>query len=133
MSTVHFRNAKILVGGYDVSGDMNQVAIALAAEVLDETCFGDSTRTHKGGLTTVAVSGSGCWDASAGHVDAIAFSLVGVDDTLIAVFPNGITEGATSSLGGFACKGVVESYPLKGDVGSLLAFDLSIQGRGIEA
>jgi hypothetical protein len=133
VSTVHFRNAKIFAAGYELSGDSNAVAIALAAEMLDETCFGDLTRIHKGGLTTVAVSGSGCWDAAAGHVDQVAFGLVGVDDTLITVFPNGLTEGAIGSLAGFACKGVVESYPLRGDVGSLLAFELSIQGRGIEA
>ena len=80
----------------------------------------------------MTVDGSGHWDAAAGHVERILFDVVGTDDTLITVFPNGVTEGTTTDKG-FAFKGVVERYNLSGDPGSLLAFETSIQGRGIEA
>lgn len=131
MATVHYRNARIFAGGYDLSGDHNQLGIDLSAEMLDETCFGDTTRIRKGGLTVASITGAGFWDASAGHVDALLFSDVGVDDVPVLVFPNGITEG-TATERGFGFKGVVEKYNLKGDVGSLLSFDMQINGRGIE-
>ena len=132
MATVHYRNAKIFAAGYDLSGDHNMIGVELSAEMLDETCFGDTTRIRKGGLTLANVTGAGFWDASAGHVDAILFGQVGVDDVVVLVFPNGITEGSLTDMG-FGFKGVVEKYDLKGDVAQLLAFDTSILGRGIEA
>lgn len=130
MATTHFRNAKILVAGYDISGDSNTINVEFSAEMLDETSFGDSTRIRKGGLTIGNINGGGFVDGTAGHVDVVAFSLVGVDDSVIFVFANGITEGSLTDMG-FAMKGVVEKYDLNGDVGSLLGFDLSAMGRGI--
>ncbi|OHD24747.1 MAG: hypothetical protein A2Y38_06005 [Spirochaetes bacterium GWB1_59_5] len=132
MSTIHHRQARIFVGGYELSGDHNSISVAASAEMLDETAFGDSTRIRKGGLKTVEVIGAGHWDAAAGHVDAVAFDLVGTDDQIVTVFADGITEGTATDMG-FSMKGVVDKYNLKGDVGSLLGFDLSIAGRGIEA
>jgi hypothetical protein len=132
MSTVHFRNARIFAGGYDLSGDHNAISIAVGAEMLDETAFGDSTRIRKGGLQVIDVTGAGHWDTAAGHVDAVMFGLVGVDGTVISVFANGLTEGTATDLG-FAMKGVVDKYNLKGDPGALLGFDLSLMGRGKEA
>jgi hypothetical protein len=132
VGTLHFRDARIYVGGYDLSGDHNNVGLSVSAEMLDETAFGDSTRIRKGGLKVVDVTGAGHWDGSAGHVDAILFDLVGVDDQIVTVFANGLTEGVATDMG-FSTKGVVDKYNVKGDVGSLLGFDLSIMGRGIEA
>lgn len=138
MATLPFINARIFVGGFEISGDSNALGVALAAEMLDETCFGDTTRIHKGGLKTVEVTAAGNVDAAAGHVDRIAFDIVGLDDQIVTVFVNGITEGAgaagiSATDTGFSTKGVIEKYGVKGDVGSLLGFDLAIMGRGIEA
>lgn len=130
MATVHYRNAKVYAAGFDLGGDFNSLALALASEMLDRTTFGASTRTNKGGLTTMAVSGSGFWNADAGAVDRIAFDLVGVDDTVVTVFPDGITEGTA---GGRSAKGVVERYDLAGEVSGLLGFTFAAMGRGIEA
>lgn len=130
MSTVHFRNAVILVDGYDLSGDHNSINLDLKAEMLDETTFGDSTRIRKGGLVTTDINGKGFWNVAAGAVDRILFDIVGVDDKIITVFPDGITEGTSTNMG-FAMKGVVEHYNVAGEIGTLLAFDFAIMGRGI--
>ena len=132
MSTLVYRNARVFVDGFNLSGDHNAVSVALSAEILDETAMGDSTRIHKGGLTTADIEGAGHWDAAAGHVDRIMFGLVGADDKIVSVFPNGLTEG-TATEKGFALKGVLETFDVSGDVGSLLAFSMAIRGRGIEA
>jgi hypothetical protein len=132
VATIHYRNARILVGGYNISGDSNSLGVNLAAEMLDETSFGDSTRIRKGGLKTADVQGAANWDASAGHVDAILFGVVGVDDQVVTVFANGITEGTATDMG-FSMKGVLDKYNVKGDVGSLCTVDFSIMGRGVGA
>lgn len=132
MATLNFRNAKIFVDGFELSGDFESIEVALASEMLDETTFGDDTRINKGGMKTANVSGAGYWNAAAGTVDRIMFSIVGSDDKVITVFANGLTEG-TSTDKGFSCKGVVDTYNIGGAVGALLPFDFAIQGRGIEA
>lgn len=131
MATLHFRNAKIFVDGFDLSGDSATINVAYSAEMLDETAFGDTTRIRKGGLLVADVTGSGYWNAAAGTVERILFDIVGTDDKIITVFANGLTEG-TSTDKGFSFKGVVEHYNIGGDVGTLLPFDFAIQGRGIE-
>ena len=123
MGSVFYRDARVFVGGYNLSGDHSAVSVALSAEMLDETAMGDSTRIHKGGLTVVDVEGSGHWNATAAHA--------GVDDTIVTVFANGLTEGTETDMG-FAMLGVLESYNIGGDVGGLLPFDYAIRGRGIQ-
>lgn len=130
MATVHFRNAVILVDGYDLSGDHNSIGVEMKAEMLDETSFGDSTRMHKGGLVTTDINGKGFWNSGAGGVDRILFDIVGTDDKIITVFPDGIVEG-TSTLMGFAMLGVVDHYNVAGEIGALLGFEFAIMGRGI--
>lgn len=132
MSTLHFRNAVILVDGYDLSGDHTSIEVAISAEMLDETSFGDSTRIHKGGLLVVDVNAQGNFDAAPGHIERLAYDIVGVDDKIITVFANGITEGVATDKG-FSMKGVVDHYNLQGDVSSLLKFDMAVMGRGIQA
>jgi len=131
MGSVFYRDARVFVGGYNLSGDHSAVSVALSAEMLDETAMGDSTRIHKGGLTVVDVEGSGHWNATAAHADDVLFGLAGVDDTIVTVFANGLTEGTETDMG-FAMLGVLESYNIGGDVGGLLPFDYAIRGRGIQ-
>lgn len=129
MATLAFTNAKIFVDGYDISGHSASVTVVITVDMLDETCFGDGTRIHKGGLTTADITGNGYFDTAAGSADQILFALVGQDDKIVTVFPAGITEGG-STPGAYALKGVMEHYNLQGDVASLLQFDFGIMGRG---
>lgn len=130
MATKHFRNAKVLVHGHELSGDFQSIEIAHSAEMLDETTFGDSTRVYKGGLTVTDVSGSGLWNPSVGQVEDLMFGIIGSDDKVIALFPDGITEGTVTEMG-YAMKGVVCEYNIGGPVGALLPFNFKVYGRGI--
>ena len=132
MATIFYRNARIFIDGYDLSADFSSIGVMYSAEILDETAFGDTTRIHKGGLKVADVEGGGHWDAAAGHVDQVMFGIVGTDDKIISVFANGITEGVATDMG-FSMKGVVETFDLSGDPGSLLEFSFAIRGRGIAA
>lgn len=131
MSLLHFRNARIFAGGFELTADQNAVAVDLAVELLDNTTFGATTRTHKGGLTMATITGSGFWNTGPNRVEQALFGVVGVDGTIVTVFPNGITEGTATDMG-FSFQGVVSKYDLKGTVAQLLSFDTQIEGRGIE-
>lgn len=135
-----FYNAKIYVDGFELTGDFESIELAYSAEILDQTTFGDSTRIHRGGLKVADVSGSGFWAAdgttaqSGGDVDRILFGIVGSDDKVITLFPDGITEGSTSNdKKGYAMKGVVSEYNIGGGVGAMLPFNFAMMGAGIEA
>lgn len=131
MSTVHFRNAVILFRGVDMSGFHNELGVEYAAESLDDTVFGDTTRSHKGGLTTVRVTGRGYVEYGADLPDPTYFDRVGTDDDVLTVFPDGVTVGSTTNRG-FACKVMTAQVNQGGAVGTLLPFDLAFEGRGIE-
>ena len=130
MATIVFTDAKVLYGGYDFSGDHNEISLSYASEMQDTTAFGDSTRINTGGLTTASVDGAGYWTGGTGNVDDIVFNLVGDDVEPLTVFGNGITEGQET--GGYSMKAVIEAYNVSGTVGSMLNFSITAQGRGIK-
>lgn len=134
MATVVFKDADVFYEGVDLSGQLNEVTLEYGVEILDATTFGQSTRIRKGGLTTPRASMRGFWDAdAAGQPDVELFEGVGVDDRVLTLFPDGITEGSTGAGSGFAFKVVAVSYAPGGAVGELLPFTFTADGRGIEA
>lgn len=131
MGVVVFTNAKILLGGLDVSGQSNQVAVEYSVEALDATVFGASTRTMKGGLKVARATGAGFWEAGTTGIDDLVFSGVGTDDVVMTMFPEAIIEGSTSTGAGFAFKVTQSRYTLGGAVGDLLPFDFAVESRGV--
>mgnify|MGYP001560340394 CR=1 FL=1 len=133
MGSVAFTNAKIFFAGYDISAQFNQIALAYDAESLDETTFGNSTRTRKGGLKTSRASGGGFWEAGANKIDPILFESLALEDAVVMVFAEGVTEGSTSTGSGHMFKSTLARYNLGGAVGDLLPFTLEAEGRGAGA
>ena len=133
MPTNVFTNADIYLGGYRVTGDFNQIGLEYQAESLDATVFGNDTRVKKGGLKMSRVSGAGFWQAGANAVDPVFFEMVGSTDDVVMVFPNGITEGATSTGSGYMFKTTLAKYSPGGAVGDLLPFTIEAEGRGAGA
>lgn len=134
MATLVFKDAKVYLDGYDLSGDHNQLALSYEAESLDATVFGNATRVKRGGLRVARATGSGYWQAGANALDPTLFDLLGLDDKVVTVFADGITEGTTCGSGsGFTMKAVAGQYRVGGAVGDLLPFTLEAEGRGIGA
>lgn len=134
MATVLYRNAVVVVDGSDISASLNELTADYAAEILDETCFGDDTRVHKGGLLMATISGKGFVDTGdASAIEPVLFNDTGVDDEVVAVFPNGVVEGALTGDGmGYAMKGVASEFQIGGAVGALLPLSFTFEGRGID-
>lgn len=131
MSTVVFKQARIFIKGYDMSGDSNDLGLNLSSEMLDATTFGNNTRIHKGGLKVADVRAGGFWQSAAtscGSVDRTLFDNLGVDDVLMTLFGDGINEASTCQPG-FAMQSVEATYVPGGSVGDLLPFTMTAMSR----
>ena len=67
------RDAKLYTAEFDLSGDMNAIALNYAAELQEDTAFGDTTRSRAGGLKTISFTADGFWSGGDGLVDEVLF------------------------------------------------------------
>lgn len=121
-------NAKILVGGLNLSGDSSSIAVAYGAEMLDNTTFQEGSanrnRSYTPGLKTVGITGQMFWNSTK---DQVLFGRIGVADEVITVADVGETEGDRT----FFVKGVHGAYnPASGEIGQLLTANLDLKARG---
>ena len=93
--------------------------------------MGDSTRVNAGGLDTATVNGSGFWNGGTGNADDALFGLVGEDQKVLTLFPDGLTEGSTTAKG-YAMKSVLANYNIGNTVGDMLTFDLTAESAGTD-
>lgn len=130
MATLVYTDARIFIGGYNLSADHNELGLDYAADMLDVTVFGDDTRTRQGGLDGATLTGTGFWNGGIGNADDALFGFVGSSKEPLTVFANGITEGTTTDKG-FAFESVVESYNIGTTVGEMMTFNLTAQSAGV--
>jgi hypothetical protein len=131
MATVIYTDAKFFLGGYNLSADHNEIGLDYASEMLDVTTMGDSTRVHAGGLDTATVNGSGFWNGGTGNADDALFGLVGEDQKVLTLFPDGLTEGSTTAKG-YAMKSVLADYNIGNSVGEMLTFSITAESAGTD-
>lgn len=122
-------NARVLVGGYELSGDSNSVNLTYEAEEVDATTFGAiASRTRVAGLKNISLESTGY----ASH----ATTPINVDPALWNVF--GIVDQVTSVSGqgndgdiAFSFNSVETSLkPFGGEVGEMSSWDLVAGGSG---
>lgn len=127
MSTLVLNDVKLLVAGYDLSGQSNAIALDYSSDMLDETTFGQTTRINKGGLKSVVGSHAGNWDASdASAVDPVIFARVGVEAAPVVIAPEGGAAGALAYL----LRAIHSEYTVGGAIGELLPFTVAMEGSG---
>ena len=113
------QDQKIMVGGNDITGSTNAIAIEYGSEPKDQTVFGNDTRIMLGGLKTVQLQAGGFYDAV--PLDSPLFTAVGVADTPISVF----AEGATVADIAYFFKAMAGKYDLSASVGDMYKYSLS--------
>lgn len=125
MSTLVITDAKILVGGYNLSGFHSSCEMTYEVEILDDTTFGTSgTRSAKPGLKTFSFTGNMFWDTS---VDEMLFNRIGAVPEVMSIAPVGNAEGDRS----YCLKGVGATYsPASGEVGALMRTNLDARAAG---
>ena len=118
-------DALILMGGYNISGDLNQVSVALEGGEETDTTFGDTFHSRPGGqVGDVKMSASGFWQsATSAAPDPVAINALGTAGSLVTV-------AASSAVGSTAyLLGVHEGkYALDNTHGSVSAFTLETSG-----
>jgi hypothetical protein len=131
MSTIHYRNAKILIGGYHLSGSFAEFNVEYGSETLDQTAFGDTSRQFRGGLLTSRMGGRAHCEFGTGAIENVLFGLVGTDGLPVVAFPDGITVGS-QSLAGFAMLGTIDTFDIGSAVGTLLPISFGVASNGID-
>lgn len=125
MSKLALTNAKLWLDGYDLSGDINALALEYGAEAKDATVISDTTRRFMGGLKTVSARHAGLWEAGTDKVDEVLFARVGSNVVTTIGPSNGGAEGEraylTTMLGA--------KYGLGGAVGEAFPFDVELEGQ----
>lgn len=117
MADIVLKDAKVFLGEYDITGDVNAVALDLARELLDDTTFGSGgVRERAAGLRTIALGVEGLVDDADGGI-AVAGEQLGVADVPVSVAPTGVA-GEVAYF--FRC--VQGDYQVGGQVGDMLRF-----------
>jgi len=118
MSSLIIANQKVWWGGYDITGDLEDIDFSLAVDSLEKTALGATTRTFAaGGLESVDFNYSGFWNADTGEIDAPMFSNMGA----AIVVSVGAIDGSDGSTA-FSFKSLHNSYVPSGAVGEMFKF-----------
>ncbi len=127
MSILVYKNARLLVAGHDIAGELHDLSLQYGAEMLDVTTFGNDTKIFKGGLSTASMAGTAHVDFAA-QAESLMWADLGVSDVVVTVFPNGITEGVAC---GYSMLGIEKTFNIGGTVGSILQLKFDFDSRGI--
>lgn len=129
MATQILQNCKLWLGGYNLTGYMNAMGLEYGAEMLDDTVFGDDTKSSKGGLKNWSAEVEFHQDYASGSVDATLFSIVGSTVAVVIRPVKATAVGPTNP--NYTGNGTIESYnPMGGAVGELASASVSIQCAG---
>lgn len=127
MSELIFKNARILIGGVDLSGVHNECNLTAKADILDRTVFTSSARRRTAGLEDVEFTAGGFFDSGTTKAaDPKHFAAVGSTGNVLTVLPEGTGLGLRSY---FVDKMSYEYSP-GGAVGEMLGFNIACYGDG---
>lgn len=125
MSSQVLTDAKLYVAGFDLSGDMNALALTYSADMLDGTTFGNDTRINKAGLKSIVAQHEGFWDSDGtDEPDDVFFSRIGTANVPVTICPTTGADGETA----FIFRAVHSAYSPGAAVGDLLAFSVNMEG-----
>ncbi|MGW3808854.1 hypothetical protein [Micromonospora sp. NPDC005113] len=129
MATIALTDATVWVGGYDFTGDVNQISLNATADQLDVTTFGsDGFRNRIGGLKDVSAQVAGFWSSGTSAApDPHLSPDLGVADRVCTASP-GKTEGSVAYL----CRVGKFGTQMFGTSGEAVPFSLDMQGTNKE-
>lgn len=119
-------DAKLYFGEFDLSGNINEVALGFGAPLKRATSFGDTGERRLAGIPDGAVQAEGFWDST---LDAGLFGKISLADVPFSVVPKGETEGGR----GFLFRCASGDYEQGGPVGDLFPFSVGGQLSAGEA
>lgn len=124
MASKILKNQKIYMGQHKLTSHLNAAAIEYAAELQENTTYGQDVRTHQPGLKRVSASISGFVDTSA-VVDKALFDRIGA-----SAVPMTLLQGASAGSVAHFFDAVQADYQPGASVGEILQFSSSANGAG---
>lgn len=125
MASQVLTDAKLYVASFDLSGDMNALALTYSADMLDATTFGQSARINKAGLKSIVAQHEGLWDSDGtDEPDDVFFSRIGTANVPVTISPQTGADGEVA----FLFRAVHSEYAPGASVGDLFAFSVGMQG-----
>ena len=118
------KDGRLWVGGKELTGDMNSIALAEAVEAMPDARYGDDTRVEKPGLFTGRLEAAGYFNATT--VDVAANIYRGLADVPVTF---GVLTGAEQELC-YMMRAMVANYTIGGVVGEQLPFTVSAGSSG---
>ena len=114
-------NARILMGEYDATGQVNTVSLDYGVQPIDATTFGSGgTKEAKGGLKLVTFRAGGFVVEATGSIGDYGFTRVGTADVPLTLIPQG---GAADDIA-FFFKSMATKYAQPFKLGQLQAFTI---------
>jgi hypothetical protein len=126
MAILIFKDCRLFIGQYNLSGDINQVQLGYSAGPLDQTVFGNSTKVNIAGLTEIQLSHSGLTQFGNASVDNALNSQITVDNVPITIIPSNAAVGDPA----YFFRGVTTQWQWGGSVGDLNKFSSSAGSTG---
>lgn len=114
----------IFADDYDLTGDLNAVALNYGAELKDCTTYQDDTRNNLGGLKTVNVEAAGFY--SPDDQDLEVFANVGLSDKPVSIAAQSSNVGDV----GYFFNAVTGSYSFGESIGEITKFNFSAGAQG---
>lgn len=125
MSSSVLTDCKLYVAQFDLSGDMNALALSNAVELQDATTFGQTARVNKPGLHSIIANCEGLWDSDGtDEPDDVYFSRIGTANVPVTISPQTGADGEIAYL----FRAVHSEYAPGAAVGEMYAFNVSMQG-----
>jgi hypothetical protein len=126
MASYVLTNARLWVAQFDLSGDLNAIALASGADAKDATTFGVGSRVRRGGIKTVDLQCEGYYQAGTDLVDDVLFARIGTPTLPVACAPTGGADGEPAYL--FLAE--LARYQLGGSVGEMFPFSVEAESQG---
>ncbi len=119
------QDCKLWVDEFDLSGDMNTLALKHSAEILDVTAFGHASRNRRGGLKSTDFAHEGLFNSGTDLADEVLFGKIGAG-SIMTLSP---TDGLDGALAYFMQNRHAEYAPSV-PIGEMMAFSVSGQSDG---
>lgn len=127
MATQHGMSTCVMINALVMSAFFNDASANGACDAVEDTAFGDTSKTYIAGLHDGTMSLSGFFDPVASGSDATLATALGTADTLVSILWQGDT-----TVGGRAAiaKAIQTSHDTSAPVGDVVACAAEVQGDG---
>lgn len=130
MGTVTLVDAKVYMGEFDVSGDLNQVKLAYSADSLENSAFGSLAHTKQPGAFNVMLHHEGYvqFGSTTTTIDGRLDAKLAVEGVPVSV----AAEGGDAGEKGFFFKSLHHTLIRGGNFGELMKFQVDANANGAD-